>query len=296
MSKKITPCEKLGYKVGDKFKASKSGAWFKVGEEVELGRDDGSNYPFFFNERMPKDIDGGWPRHVESVEKISNAKLKPAKQALADAIHKNGGWLIAGDYSFVTSNHRGVVKFFHQKPRRDGVNWVGGSCSLVWVDLHQQLPNWHQCILSRDEYFTAYPEQVKVKVNNKTEHKVEVEMKSESEMTIKIGGDWHKNGELPPVGETVEVYLDDGRECWHRAYVVGYSFPKGSVIAASITEKNDKLIWSNQFRPLRSERDKAIDEIVLVANSIGWNSKESNKIISEVAGAIYDAGMYKEVK
>lgn len=278
MSKKITPCERLGYKVGDKFKASKTGAWFKVGEEVELGRDDGSNYPFFFNERMPKDIDGGWPRHVESVEKISNAKLKPAKQALADAIHQNGGWLIAGDYNLVTSNHRGVVKFFHEKPRRDGVNWVGGSCSLAWVDLHQQLQNWHQCILSRDEYFTAYPEKVMFKV----------EMKSESEVTINAS-DWHKNGEMPPVGEVVEVYLDDGRECWHKAYVVGYSFPKGSVIAASITEKNDKLIWSNKFRPLRTERDKAIDEMMSVAAEKFGN-------LQDCCERLYEYGYRKEVK
>lgn len=57
------------------------------------------------------------------------------------------------------------------------------------------------------EYFIAYPEQVKVEVKNETKHKLEVEMKSESELTIKVS-DWHKNGELPPVGEVCEAYID----------------------------------------------------------------------------------------
>jgi len=49
------------------------------------------------------------------------------------------------------------VKFFHQMPRRDGANWVGGSRWLYWVDSDEQLPNWHQTILSREEYYQAYP-------------------------------------------------------------------------------------------------------------------------------------------
>lgn len=164
MSKKMTQCEKLGYKVGDKFELVEKSYMFDVGDIVSLQEDDGTETPYFTNERVRDEYPKGVSCFLSSIKKVS--KLKPAKQALADAIHQNGGWLIAGDYSFVTSNHRGVVKFFHKKPRRDGVNWVGGSCSLAWVDLHQQLPNWHQTILSRDEYLTAYQEQVKVEVRN----------------------------------------------------------------------------------------------------------------------------------
>jgi hypothetical protein len=200
MSKKMTPCERLGYKVGDMFEMLVSAQGWEVGEVVKLVRDDGSMSPEFEgvtiqNRRYDDnrmflfvDYDGA------QVKKVTTT-LRQAKQALADAIHQNGGWLIAGDYSFVTSNHRGVVKFFRQKPQCNGVNWVGDSCSLAWVDLHQRLPNWHQCILSRDEYFTAYPEK-----------KVEAEMTSESEMAINAS-DWHKNGELPPVGVGAQLWL-----------------------------------------------------------------------------------------
>jgi len=84
-------------------------------------------------------------------------KLSKSKLALAKVINENGGWLIGGDFNFVTSSHSGAVKFFHQMPRRDGANWVGGSRWLYWVDSDEQLPKWHKTILSREEYYQAYP-------------------------------------------------------------------------------------------------------------------------------------------
>ena len=51
----MTPCEKLGYKVGDKFEVvSDGGSWCKRGDIVVLNEDDGSNCPFFHKEN------GGW--------------------------------------------------------------------------------------------------------------------------------------------------------------------------------------------------------------------------------------------
>lgn len=219
-------------------------------------------------------------------------KLKPAKQALADAIHQNGGWGVER-FMYATSNYVGMVKMFVNKPKLENENWNADGTQIGFAWLSRPLPNWHQCILSRDEYFTAYPEEVKAAVNNETERRVDVEMKSESEMTIKVS-DWHKNGELPPVGEVCEAYITS-ENIWIEIEVVSHK--DGFALGWCRNEKcgfhgNEK----SDFRPLRTKRDKAIDEIVLVANSIGWNSKESNKIISDVAGAIYDAGMYKEVK
>lgn len=305
MSKKMTPCEQLGYKVGDEFTVIRD-YLLKKGTIVVLAEDDGSEVPWFACGNVRRALIIGSNPDVEPV-----AKLKPAKQALADAIHQNGGWLIAGDYNFVTSNHLGFVKFFHQKPRRDGVNWVEGSCSLAWVDLHRQLPNWHQCILSRDEYFTAHPEQVNVEVKNETKHKVEVEMTSKSEMKIKAG-DWHKNGELPPVGEVCE-FVRTGDVDWHKQLNTGTEVTilahyspcnDGEIVAVfcykvcdefeegRIVDQGVKIC----FRPLRTERDKEIDEIISTAKRIGWNSEMASQIIGEVAAELYDAGYRKEVK
>lgn len=100
MSKKMTPCEKLGYKVGDMFEVISHYA-FKKGQVVTLHEDDGTECPLFAG-------DGGGAGAFDGVEcsfatlnkqvrKIAN-KLKPAKQSLADAINQNGGWVEGGDW------------------------------------------------------------------------------------------------------------------------------------------------------------------------------------------------------
>lgn len=285
MSKKMTPCEKLGYKVGDRFAVIEKSYMFNVGDVAILQSDDGSSYPFFTNNKVMEEYPNGVACFLANIKPI--AKLKPAKQALADAIHQNGGWR-GGKYA-VYGKKRGNCIFLTCKPKYQQkehgwllmLRWISGEFEM------KPFVNWHQCILSRDEYFTAYPEQLNADVSNKTNRNFEAEMKSESEMIIKVG-DWHKNGELPPVGEVVEVYFDDGSACWHEAYVIGYSIPKRSVIAASLAEKNDKLIWSSQFRPLRTERDKAIDEMLSLV--------EPMATYKEFAGEIYDAGYRNEVK
>lgn len=61
----MTPCQKLGYKVGDKFKCKKTCA-FAIGDMLELVFDDGSDIPLF------KSIVGGAEIFIslEDVEKI----------------------------------------------------------------------------------------------------------------------------------------------------------------------------------------------------------------------------------
>ena len=43
----MTPCEKLGYKVGDEFKVVGDHGFFPINSTVTLYRDDGNNYPQF---------------------------------------------------------------------------------------------------------------------------------------------------------------------------------------------------------------------------------------------------------
>ena len=100
MSKQMTPCEMLGYKVGDEFEVIRHHA-FKKGQVVTLHEDDGTECPLFAG-------DGGGAGVFDGVEcsfatlnkhvrKIAN-ELKPAKQSLADAINQNGGWIEGGDW------------------------------------------------------------------------------------------------------------------------------------------------------------------------------------------------------
>ena len=48
-SREQTPCEKLGYKVGDEFEMVGDHFYFSIGEKAVLADDDGSNSPYFYN-------------------------------------------------------------------------------------------------------------------------------------------------------------------------------------------------------------------------------------------------------
>ena len=302
MSKKMTPCEKLGYKVGDKFKVvDGTGVHYAVGSFITLIHDDGSSCPRFNGvHAIFESGDSFFP--LDFVEKV--AKIKPAKQALADAIHQNGGWPKECHWMFAASNGFGSAFCWTNKPKRSGWNWLGGGKFTPCCEIGASIPNWHQCVLSRDEYFTAYPEQAKVEVKNETKNQVEVEMKSESEMTINAS-DWHKNGELPPVGEVCifspppssEHYFPDfalkakGKEVLIIAHT---RFNRGvGDVAVMKWDFGDSggVCSANQmcFIPLLTERDKAIDEMVDCLSS-RWANCE------EIAAHLYENGYRKEVK
>lgn len=286
MSKQMTPCEKLGYKVGDKFKVvDGTGVHYAVGSFITLIHDDGSSCPRFNGvHAIFESGDSFFP--LDFVEKV--AKLKPAKQALADAIHQNGGWGRVA--AFASQDKDATICFFNcSTPIREGDKWVCSDGARYAGSIYPKVKstsNWHQTILSRDEYFTAYPEQVKVEVNNETEHKIEFEMESESEVTIKVR-DWHKSGELPPVGEVCEAYIDYPPQ-WVETEIVAHKdgFAIGwckSVMKGCYGDK------ANEFRPLRTEREKAIDEMVDCLSSRLANCEE-------IAAHLYENGYRKEVK
>lgn len=239
---------------------------------------------------------------------MESKKLKPAKQALADAIHQNGGWAEGGN--FAAQDKNASVTFFVDKPWRCGFAWEADDFECVSGFLAKEtIGNWHQTILSSDEYFTAYTEQLKVEINNETEHKVEVEMTSESEMTIKVS-DWHKNGELPPVGEVCifdpewrTEYFDEkaisaiGKE----VSIISHVKFKGAVgsVAVFMCDTGGVAIvrTANQdcFRPLRTERDKAIDEMVGEFIDHYGDPKGGERYLG-IAAKLYEAGYRKEVK
>lgn len=281
MSKKMTPCEKLGYKVGDEFTVIEDSYKFVAGSIISLQKDDGTASPYFTNEGVKDEYPSGVACFLSSIKKV--AKLKPAKQALADAIHQNGGWPKECHWVFATSNGFGSAFCWTNKPKRIGCNWLGGGKFTLCCEIGESIPNWHQTILSRDEYFTAYPEQVKVGVNNETKHKAEAEVKSESEITIKVG-DWYKNGELPPVGEVCEMI--DGYGAWRVVEVIALhaGFAHGWDSSKVVSYFSDD---KSEFRPLRTERDKAIDEMMEHCKFMGSR---------DFACKLFDAGYRKEVK
>ena len=93
----MTPCEKLGYKVGDRFEVcEKAGYGFELGDIAVLDDDDGSRIPFFTNEktgvRAPLFIqkeDGTFPEGGVCVKPAALPALQNPIEYLKSA-HANG--------------------------------------------------------------------------------------------------------------------------------------------------------------------------------------------------------------
>lgn len=85
--------------------------------------------------------------------KISNSKKK-----LAEIIHENGGWRDGAESA--AQCIKGEISFWHDvATKRRGEDRCGsylGSCEDIEFT-GVKLPNWHQTVLSRDEYFHLYP-------------------------------------------------------------------------------------------------------------------------------------------
>ena len=85
--------------------------------------------------------------------KISNSKTQ-----LARIISENGGWRNGAESAAQCIN--GEISFWHDvATKQRGEDWCGsylGSCEDIEFT-GVKLPNWHQTILSRDEYFHLYP-------------------------------------------------------------------------------------------------------------------------------------------
>lgn len=93
----MTPCEKLGYKVSDRFIAQKDGNTTKRGDILTLREDDGSRMPLFQNERTKEatyeyiqKYDDMWPEGVWVLpENPKPSTLKNPIEYLKTA-HANG--------------------------------------------------------------------------------------------------------------------------------------------------------------------------------------------------------------
>lgn len=84
-------------------------------------------------------------------------KISKSKQELARIISENGGWRDGAELA--AQDKDGEVFGYCQKPRM-GVSrevWGGDGCTGLWAAHVDTVRNWHQTILSRDEYFHLYP-------------------------------------------------------------------------------------------------------------------------------------------
>lgn len=84
-------------------------------------------------------------------------KLSKSKLALAKVINENGGWVDGANFS--SQDYDGWVYHFETKPTIDiGAEvWNHKGCIGKGNFKANKINNWHQTILSREEYYLAYP-------------------------------------------------------------------------------------------------------------------------------------------
>ena len=97
---------------------------------------------------------------------------------------------------------------------------------------------------------------------------------------------WRERGEFPPVGCECEIM----HKCWIEPNEVKIAaITKEYVIVVDCQREQHYHLRDITFRPLRTEREKAIDDMIAAIDHI----KEGN--FQTLIGALYDAG-YRKVK
>ena len=84
-------------------------------------------------------------------------KLSKSKLALAKVINDNGVWPQDSAWAVQNGDH-GRISFSVNKPvRHDSKSWMAKGGFNFKIEVCNPLKNWHQNVLSREEYYQAYP-------------------------------------------------------------------------------------------------------------------------------------------
>lgn len=104
----------------------------------------------------------------------------------------------------------------------------------------------------------------------------------EQSKPYKREADWTPGETLPPVGEICEFYFDGS---WDKALILARDgdFAWVNVLGRDHVTADDP----KEFRPIRTDRDKAVEAASKHLNSKGWVSR-GNELAS-----LYDAGLLR---
>ena len=89
-------------------------------------------------------------------------KISKSKQELARIISENGGWRDGSEWAAQDKNHAGILRkvvfYCGDKPWFEAGEdyWGGNNTHDEFIISDMLIKNWHQTILSRDEYFSLY--------------------------------------------------------------------------------------------------------------------------------------------
>jgi len=101
---------------------------------------------------------------------------------------------------------------------------------------------------------------------------------------------WHDRCELPPVGCECSAVCDGQ---WVTVEVLRHRVNNaGMNVAAVMSCASFNIFWATDFRPLRTEREKAIDEMVYEFIDHHGDPKGGERYL-KMATKLYDAGYRK---
>ena len=85
-------------------------------------------------------------------------KISKSKQELARIISENGGWRDGAEWSIQDRDKN--IEFMARRPEymKSVGAWYAFASRIGSFKIDNLLPNWHQTIISRAEYFHLYPE------------------------------------------------------------------------------------------------------------------------------------------
>ena len=109
-----------------------------------------------------------------------------------------------------------------------------------------------------------------------------------------VDDSWHERGELPPVG----CECDIRHSCWNSEKyekVTVAAITSEYVIVKYATFEQHYMLKDISFHPLRTEREKAIDEMIGILKAKFDRSGIDGISVADIVDELYDAG-YRKVK
>lgn len=107
-----------------------------------------------------------------------------------------------------------------------------------------------------------------------------------------VDSSWHERGDKPPVGVVCEVLNNElYNPAWEKCTIIFMGEYKCIYSSESCSERvgNVDLTGAIEFRPLRTEREKVIDEMM----SLVMDGLMSHEMAKELAIKMHDAGYRK---
>ena len=106
-----------------------------------------------------------------------------------------------------------------------------------------------------------------------------------------VDNSWHERGELPPVGVPVELWWG-GSFAYNCEFITrrGHHYVMWNLDA----DRPDAADYMNsEFRPLRAEREKAIDEMIGILKAKFDRPGVDGITVADIVDELYDAGYRK---